>query len=246
MENSSSWIRRSNRLIRMVSELHRMGYQLLRIMPYEYPLAWRMSIAPKDVFSVEHGARLVASTYDWPSYSSAQENRYFDWQDASQDNARGLANKFITRFPEVANAGRGRDWEYAGWLDELLGVMGCLSSWMMSLATLATGLRFVTTSTLEGMKISRCRRLDWLWKNNFTRSHIILRIGSHRPLSMTLVTQFFKLAGLATPLRYNQQRGLRPPSTRTASRVKEGCHESREEIQTPPMAHIGDGSPQVA
>ena len=124
MENSSSWIRRSNRLIRMVSELHRMGYQLLRIMPYEYPLAWRMSIAPKDVFSVEHGARLVASTYDWPSYSSAQENRYFDWQDASQDNARGLANKFITRFPEVANAGRGRDWEYAGWLDELLGVMG--------------------------------------------------------------------------------------------------------------------------
>lgn len=40
----------------MVSELHRMGYQNLRIMPYEYPLAWRLTIAPKRIFAIRNGA----------------------------------------------------------------------------------------------------------------------------------------------------------------------------------------------
>lgn len=107
-------------MIRMVSELHRFGYQRLRIFPYEYPLAWRLCIGPRGVFSRHNGA-FVPGYDDLPTYSSASENEYFGWADAKTADARGLAERFIDRFPRVAEAGRGRDWEYAGWLAELVG-----------------------------------------------------------------------------------------------------------------------------
>ena len=40
----------------MVSELHRMGYQRLRLMPYLHPNAWRLAVAPKELFSDRNGA----------------------------------------------------------------------------------------------------------------------------------------------------------------------------------------------
>jgi hypothetical protein len=46
-----AWIAGGVRLIKMMVELHRRGLQLLRIFPYEYPLAWRLRIAPKSFFS---------------------------------------------------------------------------------------------------------------------------------------------------------------------------------------------------
>ena len=59
-----------------------------------------------------------------PIYSSAGGgNYYFDWQDAKGDNARSLAEKFLLRFPDVAKRSIGRDWNYAGWLSELIGVL---------------------------------------------------------------------------------------------------------------------------
>ena len=125
MKPSISWIRRSQRLIRMVCELHRMGYQRLRIMPYEYPIAWRLLIGPKGVFRRDNGA-LIADSFNEGNtitYSSASENEYFGWTDAKKDDAKALALKFIERFPEIAEASKGRDWEYAGWLVELMGVL---------------------------------------------------------------------------------------------------------------------------
>jgi hypothetical protein len=107
----------------MVGELHRMGFQLLRIAPYEYPLAWRCTVAPKLACSQINGAFVVEDMGQWPTYSSASENHYFGWRDAETDDARALAAKFIARFPEVVEAGKGRDWAYAGWLVELLGVL---------------------------------------------------------------------------------------------------------------------------
>jgi hypothetical protein len=139
MKSNHSWIRRSQRVLRMVSELHRMGYQRLRVMPYEYPLAWRLTVAPISVFSKHNGAfipdemrrarraeleRELAS-FDgfFPTYSSKSENEYFEWKDARNDDARALAEKFILRFPGVSKDGKGRDWIYAGWLAELLGYL---------------------------------------------------------------------------------------------------------------------------
>lgn len=107
----------------MVSELHRMGYQNLRIMPYEYPLAWRLTIAPKRIFAIRNGAFVPRGDTDFPTYSSASENAYFGWRDTKNDDARGLAEKFIERFPKIAEQGQGRDWEYSGWLSELVGFL---------------------------------------------------------------------------------------------------------------------------
>ncbi|WP_156376881.1 MULTISPECIES: hypothetical protein [unclassified Brevundimonas] len=117
-------VRRTQRVIRMVSDLHRLGYQRLRVMPYIYPLAWRVAIGPADLFSERNGAWMEHTTDDvCAAYSSASSNRYFGWTDARSDNARQLADKFIKRFPGVCAAGYGRDWAYAGWLCELLGAL---------------------------------------------------------------------------------------------------------------------------
>lgn len=117
------WIRRSQRVVRMVSELHRYGYQRLRVIPYAHPLAWRLSVGPAS--GVWPSARWSTKDVEqgWPTYSSASGVRYFDWLDARHDTARQLADKFILRFPAVCAAGNGRDWEYAGWLLELLGAI---------------------------------------------------------------------------------------------------------------------------
>jgi len=122
------WARRSQRVIRMVSELHRLGYQRLRIMPYEAPLSWRCEIAPANRFSKSNPAYAPynerASLGDEvTTYSAASGNQFFSWTDAEKDNARGLAEKFIERFPLTSAAGMGRDWCYAGWLAELVGYL---------------------------------------------------------------------------------------------------------------------------
>lgn len=123
-ERTAAAVRRGQRVIRMVSELHRLGYQRLRIMPYFYPLAWRLVIAPEDLFSQRNGAWMENDQTDLCArYSSADETSYYQWPDAATDNARQLADKFIVRFPALCEAGQGRDWEYSGWLSELLGVM---------------------------------------------------------------------------------------------------------------------------
>jgi hypothetical protein len=118
------FVRRTLRVIRMVSELHRMGYQQVRFMPHEYPLAFRIAIGPASLFSSGNGAELrdFAETLHI-QYSSASETAYFDWTDARSDNARQLAEKFAARFPAICLAGKGRDWAYAGWLLELIGVL---------------------------------------------------------------------------------------------------------------------------
>ena len=123
-DQTAAAIRRGQRLIRMVSELHRLGYQQLRIMPWFHPLAWRLVIGPASIFSPRNGAWIEHTDLDGCAfYSSASENRYFDWPDATTDTARKLADRFVVRFPELCDKARGRDWAYAGWLSELLGVL---------------------------------------------------------------------------------------------------------------------------
>jgi len=126
MKSNIDWVRRGQRMIRMVSELHRMGYQRMRIMPYAHSLAWRAAVAPADGFSRQNGAVLpLQSSWDGiPIYSAAGAgNTYFDWTDAQGDSARDLAKKFVARFPQVIKRGLGRDWAYAGWLLELIGFL---------------------------------------------------------------------------------------------------------------------------
>lgn len=123
-QDQDATVRRCQRVIRMVSELHRLGYQRMRIMPYFHPLAFRLAIGPADAFSGRNGAYAADSGLgSFATYSSASQTEYFGWKDARQDTARLLADKFIARFPVICSQGQGRDWEYAGWLAELMGVL---------------------------------------------------------------------------------------------------------------------------
>jgi hypothetical protein len=121
----------------MVLELHRMGYQRLRIAPGISPSGfyWRCVVVPVTNVRREHGARQQA--YDGLSagYTSADGTAYFHWQDAGDDSPRELAEKFVVRFPELAAAGRGMDKPYADWYETMMqatapnGVVYAYASW---------------------------------------------------------------------------------------------------------------------
>ena len=109
----------------MVHELHKQGWQHLRIYSGLSPsgMHWRCAIFPKELTIEE-----VETHYDQRGpeitvarYSTGEDRAYFGWEDCSQDDSRQLARKFLERFANLANRGRGRDWAYAGWFTELLG-----------------------------------------------------------------------------------------------------------------------------
>ena len=114
-------VRRAGRLLAMVHELHKAGYQCLRICP-GYSLdgtEWRCHLLATD--NMRPDGWTPVSIERAHLYTSAQAARYFEWNDAETDDARGLAAKFVARFPETARAAEGQDWAYAGWLTSVLG-----------------------------------------------------------------------------------------------------------------------------
>lgn len=107
----------------MVQVLHGRGYQKLRVSPGLSPSGcyYRVLITSVENIRSNNGAEVVEYFENTVLYTTGAENRYFNWQDASDDNPEELADKFIKRFPELANAGKGRDWEYVGWYIEMMG-----------------------------------------------------------------------------------------------------------------------------
>lgn len=120
-------IRRANRVLRMVLELHKRGYQRIRVMPGMSPSGgyWRCHISHIGNFLRSHGARIpsevLSNCSEIAHYSSSSGNEYFGWEDAKKDTAADLADKFIDRFPKIAKLGYGRDWPYVGWYVTMLG-----------------------------------------------------------------------------------------------------------------------------
>ena len=123
---SSPVARRTGRVVAMVHELHKAGYQRLRISPGLSPsgLHWRCPITcaanvDADGFSVMDTSR--AGGLFLP-YTSADPG-YFGWPGAETLSARELAARLLRECPVLAQAGLGRDLPYAGWLTEVLGVV---------------------------------------------------------------------------------------------------------------------------
>jgi hypothetical protein len=119
---SDSTIRRAIRVLSMVGELHKAGYQQLRIAAGMSPsgIHWRCHITPA-VNVQTNGWEPI----DWNSgvanYSSSDGSSYFGWTDAPSKNARELAQLFLERFSDIARLGVGSDYEYAGWFVRVLG-----------------------------------------------------------------------------------------------------------------------------
>jgi len=112
------------KVLLMVSELHVMGYQRLRIAPGLSPEGeyWRCSVTPVTNISQKHGARLIDWEHLAAHYTSASGAKYFDWSYAANLTPAKLAVRFIEEFPLIAGAGKGSDWLYAGWFQEMLGL----------------------------------------------------------------------------------------------------------------------------
>lgn len=109
----------AGRLLAMVHELHKAGYQQLRICAGYSPdgREWRCRILPSSQVRADGWTPAAEGV----QYSSSEGKRFFGWTDTDHDDARALARKFVERFPAAAREGTGPDWLYAGWFAEILG-----------------------------------------------------------------------------------------------------------------------------
>lgn len=114
-------IRRCARVLRAVHELHRKGYQRLRVIPYFGSTNhWRCVVTYSGAVCSQHGAWGPEDGYWCAKYTSAMGNEYFEWPDAKNDTAVDLAAKLLDRFPHLRHLGAGRDWSYVGWYTEMM------------------------------------------------------------------------------------------------------------------------------
>ena len=113
--------RACRRLLYMVAELHRMGYEQARIAPGVAPsgLFWRLSVTGASNTEPDHGA-LMRNFDRGANYSSGAGTEYFGWTDVSDDSPAELAATFVDRFPVIAKEAMGRDTEYVRWYREML------------------------------------------------------------------------------------------------------------------------------
>lgn len=122
--SQDDWALAARKIFEMTAILHRRGFQQLRVMPYEYPIAYRIGVLPRTLFSIHNGA-WAPQVEGWHHCvnTSGNGSQVFGWLDAADDTAEALADKFLRRFPDATAAGAGSDWAYAGWFVELVGVI---------------------------------------------------------------------------------------------------------------------------
>lgn len=120
----NSVLRHATRLLSMIHELHKAGYQRVRFSAGMSPsgMHWRCTITHADNMTVDSlSVRNHELAEEVAHYSTSSGNQYFGWTDTIHCSARELAVKFIKRYPVIARKGDGRDWRYAGWLTDTLG-----------------------------------------------------------------------------------------------------------------------------
>lgn len=106
------------RFIRTIEELHRMGYEKIRICPCTSPngLAWRCTITTKENTSKRCGAMLADNYNEQEVFRS---NGNFKW-DMMKMGPYDNALKFIKEYPQIAAKGRGVDHEYTSWFKKVV------------------------------------------------------------------------------------------------------------------------------
>jgi hypothetical protein len=115
-----------HKILQMIACLHQRGYQQLRVFCYGRMMWWRGEIAPARLFSSLDPACME------PCLSSQAEGLVAHFGSASACDPFGwgvsvismpvneMADRFVERFPTLTGESAGRDWEYAGWFQEML------------------------------------------------------------------------------------------------------------------------------
>jgi hypothetical protein len=114
----------ARRLLLMVAELHKLGYEGLRATPFMSPSGcyWRCAIVPANMTDPAHGARLADNVvYETlPRYSSGDEDNYFGWANMRPKTPLILAKRFIVEFAKFAEQGKHPDPAYVRWFSNML------------------------------------------------------------------------------------------------------------------------------
>lgn len=116
---------RCTRVLELVHELHKAGYQRIRISPgmsrgqriWRCPITYDENIED-DGFTIRD---FGSSTGHVASFTSGDRGDFFGIKGSAHLGAKYLAEKFLNSYPTIALKGAGRDWMYAGWLTDVLG-----------------------------------------------------------------------------------------------------------------------------
>jgi len=109
------------RLVLMLRELHCQGYARLRLVPSMAPsgVYWRGCITHVGNVLKSNGA-IAFDNMKLAMYTTGQGDHHFGWDDAVNDTPDELATKFIERFPDIIELGRGDDSDYVRWYAEMV------------------------------------------------------------------------------------------------------------------------------
>jgi hypothetical protein len=98
----------------MVAEIHRRGYERLRIFPCEDQWeAWRCLFVPGLLEEPE-------GLSEKPQHVCVYMREPFGWEDAADDSVEELADRFLDRFPQVSKLCQGNDEAYVNWFAQML------------------------------------------------------------------------------------------------------------------------------
>lgn len=120
--HESDEIRHATRVLSMVHELHKAGYQGIRVC---CGITDRNANWVCHIFSADNTAPsgwAPANVERAIKYTPQGDGTYFGWKDSSNDTARQLAAKLLSHNPEIAREGAIEDWAYTGWLSYTLGL----------------------------------------------------------------------------------------------------------------------------
>jgi hypothetical protein len=112
----------SQKLLRMLAELHRRGLHGLRLAPGLSASGqhWRCAIVPLARVDPTHGAREQIGNLLAARYSSAEDYHYFGWNDGGRMSVPEMADSFQRTFVALCQHGQGQDPVYANWFLHVL------------------------------------------------------------------------------------------------------------------------------
>jgi len=102
-----------SRYFLVIEELHRMGYELIRVCPCVSPngLSWRCATTVKKFTLKNCGA-----IYRGPEHTAAQTcDGKFKFGDCEGMTTHEIAELFLEKYPHLAQWGKGKDPEYVSW-----------------------------------------------------------------------------------------------------------------------------------
>lgn len=97
----------------VIAELHKMGYELIRVCPCLSPngMAWRCATTVKKYTLKKCGA-----IYHGPAHTAANNhNGSFRFGECENMNPHEIAVKFLEYYPHLAKWGKGNDSDYVVW-----------------------------------------------------------------------------------------------------------------------------------